>query len=694
MDSILDRSPWLARTALPWVENVLHRVNTLVRSRSRSDPVDYLIRTHRRLHPRADVREVRRAYEVAARMHEGQFRKSGDPYITHPLAVAQILAELGMDTTTLVAGLLHDTVEDTSYTLEELRADFGHAVALLVDGVTKFEKALYGDEAEIHTIRKMIVAADADVRVLIVKLADRLHNMRTLDARSPASRVRIARATQEVLIPLCERLGIQVLKRELEDCVLAATEPEAYRRLQAWVAHRPEWTAYTDAFRAKVEAAMRSAKIKARVEARPHHLYTIWRDSLASGAPEPYELPRIAILIDGPDNDCYAALGVLHSRWRPVAARFKDFIASPKYNLYRSLHTTVIGPDAQAIEVQIRTEEMDRDAVYGIVARFRFAGRRGSHRARRGGRAAAERSTTAARSASDQLTWLRNLVQWQEEAVDPRRFIESLRCDLTEDQIHVFVAGVSEGAGARRGDDAAPTEDSPDVEDRTDVAQYAGRHLVLPAGATPVDVAYALGPDIGDRCVAAAVNGQLVILSLPLSDGDVVEIHVQDPEQAEGPSPEWLTFVRTPQAQLHIEKALGVRDDPEKAPPLPLRNRALIGMNAIRMELHWRERRLADERLLHAVTAALGFSDPQALCVAVADRVVSAAQVADLLIEEAEGDAVLAATLSAATTAGAVAAGAGPADSSQPVAAPAFGPGQPTGVAALDTGATRASVAP
>ncbi|MBX6752182.1 MAG: HD domain-containing protein, partial [Micromonosporaceae bacterium] len=264
MDSLLERSPWVARTALPWVENVLHRVTTLVRSRSRSDPVEYLIRTHRRLHPRADARELRRAYEVAARMHEGQFRKSGDPYITHPLAVAQILADLGMDTTTLVAALLHDTVEDTSYTLEELRSDFGNEVALLVDGVTKFEKAFYGDDAEVHTIRKMIVAADADVRVLIVKLADRLHNMRTLDARSPASRVRIARATQDVLIPLCERLGIQILKRELEDCVLAATEPDAYRRLQAWVAHRPEWTAYTDAFITKVEAAMRAAKIKAR----------------------------------------------------------------------------------------------------------------------------------------------------------------------------------------------------------------------------------------------------------------------------------------------------------------------------------------------------------------------------------------------------------------------------------------------
>jgi GTP diphosphokinase / guanosine-3',5'-bis(diphosphate) 3'-diphosphatase len=614
VDSFLDRSPRVAYAALQWVENVSHRVSTsLMGSRFRSDPVAYLIRTHRQIHRGGDAGEIRRAYDVAQRMHSGQFRKSGEPYITHPLAVAQILAELGMDTTTLVAALLHDTVEDTSYTMDALGAEFGGEVALLVDGVTKFEKDFYGADAEVHTIRKMIVAAGVDVRVLIVKLADRLHNMRTLDARSPASRVRIARATQDVLIPLCDRLGIQVLKRELEDSVLAAVDPEAYRRLQLWVAHRPEWTAYTDAFIDQVEATLKAAKIKAQVVARPHHLHTIWAETIGSGTPDPYELPRVAILVDGPDNDCYAALGAMHAAWRPVTARFKDFIAAPKTNLYRSLHTTVIGPEARAIEAQIRTEEMDRDAVYGIVADYRFARGRGSHRAAaRGARAAAGRMPSVGRSTAgrpDQLAWLRNLVEWQEHAVDPLRFIESLRCDLTEDQVHVFAQGA---------------------------------RLVLPAGATPVDVAYALDPDVGDRCIAATVNGQLVLLSVPLADGDVVEIHTQAAEHAEGPSAEWLGFVRTPQAQLNIEKRLGLRDQPDKAPPLPLRNRALIGLYAIRMELHWRERRLANERLLHAVTAGLGYPDPQTLCVAVADRVVSAARVAELLIEEAEGAAVLA----------------------------------------------------
>ncbi len=644
MDFDLDRSPRAAQVALQWVENVLHRVNsTLVGYRSRSDPVAYLIRTHRRVHRLGDARELRRAYKVAYRLHDGQLRKSGEPYITHPLAVAQILAELGMDTTTLVAALLHDTVEDTSYTMDELRTDFGGEVALLVDGVTKFERAFYGAEAEVHTIRKMIVAAGTDVRVLIVKLADRLHNLRTLDARSAGSRVRIARATQDVLIPLCDRLGIQVLKRELEDSVLAAVEPEAHRQLQAWVAHRPEWTAYTDTFIDQVEATIKAAKIKGRVVARPHHLHTIWAETMDTEHEEPYELPRVAVLVDGPDNDCYAALGAMHAAWRPVASRFKDFIAAPKNNLYRSLHTTVIGPGARAIEVQIRTEEMDRDAIYGVVAGFRVARGRGAHTARARGARAAAAFGRMATGRPQQLDWLRNLVEWQEQAVDPLRFIESLRCDLSEDQVHVFIAGVSEGASQR-------SEER--TERRAVTGDWVGTRLVLPAGATPVDVAYALRPDVGDRCVAATVNGQLVILSSPLADGDVVEIHTQDADLAEGPSADWLTFVRTPQAQLHIEKSLGLRDEPENAPPLPLNNRAVIGLNAIRMELHWRERRLANDRLLHAVTATLGYPDPHTLCVAVADRVLSAAQIADLLIEEAEGEAVLAADAAALASTG------------------------------------------
>jgi len=574
-------------------------------ARTRTDPLEYLIRTHRSIHRRGDAGELRRAYTVAERMHRGQLRKSGEPYITHPLAVTQTLAELGMDTTTLVAGLLHDTVEDTSYTLDELRRDFGGEVALLVDGVTKFERAHYGEVAEVETIRKMIVAAGADVRVLIVKLADRLHNLRTLDARSVASRIRIARASQEVLIPICEKLGIQVLKRDMEDAVLAAVEPEAYEQIRHWVGHRPEWTNYTDAFIRDVAAALKAAKIRARVVGRPHHLHTIWAQSIGAGKDKPYELPRVAIVVQGSDNDCYAALGVVHNQWRPQLARFKDYIASPKNNLYRSLHTTVIGPDARACEIQIRTEAMDRDANYGIVAAYRYAqrGARGRHAA--GGAHATRAAMPSVRH--QHLEWLHNLVQWQAAAVDPARFIESLQCDLSEGQVRVFAGGT---------------------------------RLLLPEGATPVDVAYALGPDIGDRCIAATVNGQLAFLASPLADGDVVEIHTQDPQTAAGPAAEWLGQVRTPRAQLHLEQRLGVRR-PEHAPPLPVRNRAVIGLNAIRMELHWRERRLAKDGLLQAVAADLGYPDPETLCVAVADHVVTAAHVVDRLIEQVEGAAVL-----------------------------------------------------
>jgi GTP pyrophosphokinase len=519
------------------------------------------------------------------------------------VAVAQILAELGMDTTTLVAALLHDTVEDTSYTMPQLRAEFGGEVAQLVDGVTKFDRVFYGEDAEAETIRKMMVTAGNDVRVLIVKLADRLHNMRTIDARSTASRVRIARATQDVLIPLCERLGIQVLKRELEDSVLAALEPAAHAELGAWVAHRPEWTAYTDAFIAQAEAVLKAAKIRARVISRPHHLYTIWADTYAKGHTDPHELPRILVVVNGAENDCYTALGEVHSAWRPVIGRFKDFIASPKNNLYRSLHTSVIGPEGRAIEVLIRTEDMNNGAEFGIAAAYR-AMRRGPGAHRSGGPARGQRQTTLG---PDHLDWLHNLVRWQRGAMDPLRFLESLRCDLAEGQVHVFVEG---------------------------------RRMLLPAHATPVDVAYALGTEVGDRCVAATVNGQLAFLSSPLADGDVVEIHTVAPDgvEAAGPSPEWLTFVRTPRAQLEISRHLRqTYDDPETAPPLPAAARARIGRAAVTLALRERERRLVSDLPLLNLANELGYPDLESMCVAICDHVLPAGEVADRLIDKVDG---------------------------------------------------------
>jgi GTP diphosphokinase / guanosine-3',5'-bis(diphosphate) 3'-diphosphatase len=613
--------PAAALTALRYVEDLAHRVRTrLVREEHRSDPVAWLIRTHRSIHRDSDGALIARGYRVAERLHRGQMRKSGEPYITHPLAVAQILAELGMDTTTLVAALLHDTVEDTTYTMRELTADFGAEVALLVDGVTKFDRVFYGETAEVETIRKMLVKAGVDVRVLVVKLADRLHNMQTIDARSAASRSRIARATQEVLIPLCDRLGIQALKRDLEDSVLAALHPEQHAVLRSMVAFRPEWTAYVDEMKARAASVMREHRIDARVISRPRHLYSIWKDTYGQGHDTPYELPRIAIIVNRAENDCYTALGAVHTTWRPAAGRFKDFIASPKNNLYRSLHTTVIGPDSRSVEILIRTESMHRNAEYGIIAAYRF-GRRGpgAHSAR--GRL--RRGGPGGINGGEHLEWLHRVVDWQRAAVSPGRFLESLRCDLAEGQVHVFVEGT---------------------------------RILLPAHSTPVDVAYSLGPEIGDRCVAATVNGQLTFLSSPLADGDVVEIHTAGPEETAGPdgaqvgpAPEWLGFVRTPNAQLHIERRLGLStaDDPNLSPPVPFQVKVQIGRRAIDLALHRRERGLVVDMPLLALAGEMGYPDVPSLLVAVTDHVVSADEVAERLIVQVDNGSVGAAVSAA-----------------------------------------------
>lgn len=387
-------------------------------STAETDPVSQLVRTHRNIHSGTDPSVLRRAYTIAETMHRGQFRKSGEPYITHPLAVAQICASLGMDTTTLVAALLHDTVEDTRYTLQALADDFGPKVAHLVDGVTKFDKAFYGQAAEAETIRKMIIAAGKDVRVLIIKLADRLHNMRTLGVRSAASRERIARKTQEVLVPLCERLGIQKLKRELDDIVLLHLKPEEYNRIARHVHDRPVWDAYLAEVVARAKTALRRNRVDAEVTSRPRHFYSIWKDTLAGDHTIPSDLPRVVVVVDGPATDCYAALGAIHGTWPPVPGRFKDYIASPKNNLYRSLHTSVRGLKDRTVEVLIRTEEMHRSAEYGIAASYRFP-RTGAG--------------TAVRD--EQLDWLRRVLDWEQETADPAQFLESLRSDLAEAQI-------------------------------------------------------------------------------------------------------------------------------------------------------------------------------------------------------------------------------------------------------------------
>ena len=469
-----------------------------------------LVSVHVQQHPDADVPTLERAYAVAEEQHRGQRRKSGEPFITHPLAVAMILANLGLDTTTLAAALLHDTIEDTGYTLARTQQDFGLEVAHLVDGVTKLDKVRFGADAEAETLRKMIVAGGRDLRVLVIKLADRLHNMRTLRYQPVHKQQRIARATQEVLVPLADRLGIHVLKRELEGLCFAVLQPaEADATAQLDRERRPHRARIAAAVAAELSPQLRAARIGARVTERPRHLYSAYRTSRERGGSgaELLDAARILVLVpDGIPADCYAVLGLVHGRWRPVPGRFKDHIAVPKFNLYQSLHTTVLGPGDEPVDVLIRTESMHRVAEHGVAAHLQAAKRPGALGAA-GGR---------------DMGWLRRLLAWQREVADAAEFIRTLRDDLGGGpEVLVFTGG----------GDAVP----------------------LPAGSTPVDLAYALGGSVGHRTIGARVNGGLVRLSSPLADGDLVEILTSDSENP-GPSRDWLTSVRTPNAAVRIQQ--------------------------------------------------------------------------------------------------------------------------------------------
>ena len=574
-------------TASPSNVTLSQRLRSLLSFQGNDDdPVTVLTRTHRGIHPSSDAGVLRRGYAIAENMHRGQMRKSGEPYITHPLAVAQICAELGMDTTTLVAALLHDTVEDTSYTLEALHGDFGPEVTHLVDGVTKFDKAFYGKVAEAETIRKMIVAAGKDVRVLVIKLADRLHNMRTLDARSPASRARIATATLDVLVPLCDRLGIQALKRDLDDVVLYHLEPDAYARIDDHVKNRPGWGEYLAEVSAKARVALRRSRVDADVTPRPRHYYSIWKDTVAGGHAVPLDLPRIAVVVDGPETDCYAALGAIHGRWRPVAGRFKDFIASPKNNLYRSLHTTVTGPDGRLVEVLIRTQDMHRYSEYGVATSYRYP----------------KVAEAAEGSGADQLTWLKRVLDWEQDTTDAGQFLASLRCDLAEAQITVFAHGHA---------------------------------FELPGGSTPVDLAYELSTQRGDQCLAATINGRLAPLSSPLRDGDVVEIfsetdgHVEVETNApRGPRREWLGFVKSSQAQMQINRYF----DEKNEPGISIADKVRLGRATIGLTLRKHDRGLASEVPLRRLAEEMGYPDLETMLVAVCERNLEPDAVVEQLI--------------------------------------------------------------
>ncbi|MCX6437749.1 MAG: bifunctional (p)ppGpp synthetase/guanosine-3',5'-bis(diphosphate) 3'-pyrophosphohydrolase [Actinobacteria bacterium] len=455
-------------------------------------------------HANVPLENVERAFLIAQQAHEGQLRKSGDQYITHPVAVAEILAELGLNPSTIIAALLHDTVEDTPYSLEQLRKDFGDEIASLVDGVTKLDKLTYGPTAEAETVRKMVVAMSRDIRVLVIKLADRLHNARTWKYVSSESASRKARETLDIYAPLAHRLGMNAIKWELEDLSFEILEPKKFEEIARLVADRsPARQALSEDVISAVREDLLRDGIEATVTGRQKHFFSVYQKMVVRGRDfnDIYDLVGIRVLVEDVRN-CYAVLGSIHARWSPVPGRFKDYIAMPKFNLYQSLHTTVIGPTGKAIEIQIRTYDMHSRAEFGIAAHWKY------------------KQGNESNSSSPEMLWLRQLHEWQKETEDPSEFLEALRFDLGSPEVFVFTP--------------------------------KGSVIALPGGSTPVDFAYSVHTDVGDRCAGAKVNGRLVPLESKLANGDVVEI-VTNKSDSASPSRDWLNFVKSPRARSKIK---------------------------------------------------------------------------------------------------------------------------------------------
>ncbi|MBC7723181.1 MAG: bifunctional (p)ppGpp synthetase/guanosine-3',5'-bis(diphosphate) 3'-pyrophosphohydrolase [Burkholderiaceae bacterium] len=474
--------------------------------------VDRLVKTARAQHPKADVSIIERAYVTAEKAHRGQLRKSGEPYITHPIAVAQILADLGIGPKTLAAAILHDTVEDTDYSLDVLREEYGDEIAMLVDGVTKLDKLKYGDSAQAETVRKMVVAMSKDIRVLVIKLADRLHNARTWGFVESESARRKAQETLEIYAPLAHRLGIQTIKWELEDLSFAVLYPKLYVEIESLVRQRtPKREEFVQAVIDAVSDDLKVNRIKGKVAGRPKQYYSIYQKMVVRGREfdEIYDLVGIRVLVTSL-RDCYAVLGAIHARWTPIPGRFKDYIATPKFNLYQSLHTTVIGPNGRPVEIQIRTEEMHRRAEYGVAAHWKYKERVN------GGK-----SSGGALTDDGDMAWLAHISDWQAETVDPSEFLDSLRFEIGAKEVYVFTP--------------------------------QGKVIGLPAGATPVDFAYGVHTEVGHRTMGSKVNGRLVPLETVLNSGDVVEVFTsKNPDS--GPSQDWLNFVKSPRARNKIKQ--------------------------------------------------------------------------------------------------------------------------------------------
>ncbi|TFV87620.1 bifunctional (p)ppGpp synthetase/guanosine-3',5'-bis(diphosphate) 3'-pyrophosphohydrolase [Blastococcus sp. CT_GayMR16] len=545
---------------------------------------------HRQSHPKADLALLQRAYDVAEAAHAGQKRKSGDPYITHPLAVATVLAGLGMDTTTLVAALLHDTVEDTGVTLETITTEFGSEVTHLVDGVTKIDKVKLGDAAQAETIRKMIVAMARDPRVLVIKLADRLHNMRTLRFLPPEKQEKKARETLEILAPLAHRLGMNTIKWELEDLAFATLYPKRYDEIVRLVAERaPSRDTYLAEVTSTVNEQLKTAKIEAVVTGRPKHYYSIYQKMIVRGRDftDIWDLVGIRILVDSV-RDCYAALGIMHAHWQPVPGRFKDFVAMPKFNMYQSLHTTVIGPQGKPVELQIRTHDMHRTAEYGIAAHWKY-----KEKARVGGKPSAGEFGAPKVGSPDDMLWLRQLLDWQREAQEPGEFLETLRYDLGPQEVFVFTP--------------------------------KGDVISLPGESTPVDFAFAVHTEVGYRTIGARVNGSLVSLDSKLTNGDVVEIFTSRSESA-APSQDWLQFVGSSRARTKIRQWFTKerREDAVEAGKEALTR----AMRKAGLPLQ----RLLGGDALSTLAKDLRYADVTALYAAVGENHVSASSVVEKLL--------------------------------------------------------------
>lgn len=570
------------------------------------DPLEPIMNACKAHHPDEDMDILNRAYRQAVRQHSPQRRKSGEPYIIHPLAVSQILADLGMGPLVVAAGLLHDTVEDTDYTLEECRAEFGDTVTGLVDGVTKLSKMEYGDSAQAETIRKMVVAMSRDVRVLVVKLADRVHNARTWRYVKTSSAQKKARETLDVYAPLANRLGMNAIKTELEELSFKVLYPKIYNEIVVLVARRAgQRDVYLKQILSEINEDLEEQHIKAYVTGRPKDYFSIYQKMIVRGHDfeNIYDLVGVRIIVDT-ISDCYAALGAVHARWSPVPGRFKDYIAMPKLNMYQSLHTTVVGPGGKPVEVQIRTWDMHRRAEFGIAAHWKYKANGQAGRALSSPDAddrKRENSENQELSEADNLKWIQQLADWTSETPDSNEFLGSLKEDLGSAEVYVFTP--------------------------------KGKIVSLPAQATPVDFAYAVHTEVGHRTMGARVNGRLVPLDTKLENGDTVEVLTSKSDTA-GPSRDWLSFVKSPKARNKIRQWFSKerrseaieegRDDLTRA----MRKRNLPIST------------LMSPEALIGVADELNYPNPDSLFAAIGDGQVSTQNVIAHLVKDAGSDEV------------------------------------------------------